>query len=165
VEIDTILCNHAEAAENKLFLTGGGITMCFVASNLPHIVTVALGNIVHVPYQATNQAHKLSVRLIDEDGQPVIPFHPEGTPEPPPVALEVPFNIGRPPFISVGDEQTIALAVNFTNLPLARLGLYTFVIEIDGNEMRRVPFRVLLPPQGLGGLVIPGAPVPGPPSP
>jgi hypothetical protein len=55
VEIDVMLCNHAEAAENKLFLTGGGINMSFVGPEPPHVVSVAVGGVVHVPYQSTDQ--------------------------------------------------------------------------------------------------------------
>ena len=48
-------------------------------------------------------------------------------------------------------------AANFVNLPLAETGLYTFIVEIDGTEMRRLPMRVLTPPPGF---TPPGAPVP-----
>ncbi len=153
VEIDVVLCNHAEVAENKLFLVGGGVNTCFVAPEPPHVITLGLGCVIHVPYHATNQAHTLKIVLLDEDGQPVTPYQPEGMPEAPPFELTAPFNIGRPPMIGVGDEQTIALAANFDNLPLSKMGLYGFVVTIDGTEMRHCHFRVMAPPPGLMGVM------------
>jgi hypothetical protein len=151
VEVDAILCNHAEAVENKLYLAGGGINMCLVGPEPPHVVTLGLGVIVHVPYQATEQPHRLLIVLIDEDGVPVVPFHPPEMGKPNPIRLEVPFTMGRPPMVDVGDDQVLAVAANLPNLPLANIGLFSFVLEIDGTELRRLPFRVLLPPSGSAG--------------
>jgi hypothetical protein len=30
MELDAILCNHAEVADNRLFVAGGGINICLV---------------------------------------------------------------------------------------------------------------------------------------
>lgn len=149
MEIDVILCNHAETGENKLYLTGGGVNLCFIGPTPPHVISLGIGNVIHVPYQMTNQPHELKVRLVDEDGQSVRPFLPETPDQAEPVEVRMPFNIGRPPMIAVGDEQTIAVAANFVNLPLEKPGLYTFIIEIDGVEMRRLPFRATTPPPGM----------------
>src|ERR1035441_8220511 len=108
MDIDVILCNHAEVAENKLFVTGGGINMCFVQPMPPHVVSVALGCVVHVPYLATNQGHTLEISLVDADGAPIVPWVPEGMPTPEPVKATQGFNMGRPPLIQMGDEQTMS---------------------------------------------------------
>jgi len=159
MDADVILCNHAETAENRLYLTGGGITMCFVGPMPPHVINVALGAVIHVPYQLTNQPHIFKFSLVDEYGAAVSPFHGDDSPELPPVEVLVPFNVGRPPMISVGDEQAVALAANFINLPLAQPGLYKFAVEIDGTPIRWLPFRVLTPPPGFMPM-LPGEPTP-----
>jgi hypothetical protein len=157
MDVDVILCNHAEALANQLFLTGGGVNMCIVVPTPPHVITMALGAIVHVPYQATNQAHKFLVKLVDSDENTVAPWTPEGSPPPPPVQIEHDFNLRRPPIIEVGDEQTMALAMNFNNLPMQQLGYYNFVVEIDGHEERRLPFRVMTPKMGMPMVMPPTA--------
>lgn len=148
MDIDVILCNHAESAENKLFITGGGINLSYVRPEPPHLITVGLGHVIHVPYQLTNQSHELQVTLLDEDAKPVRPYSPDNSPPPSPVQVKVPFNVGRPPLVAVGDEQTIVVATNFVNLPLTMTGLYTFEVQIDGTMLRRLPLRVLTPPPG-----------------
>ena len=147
MDIDTILANHVEVADGKLFVTGGGVNMCFVGPEPPHVVTLGLGVVVHIPYQLTNQSHSLHVNLTNQDSEPVVPWYPEGGEAPPPVAFETPFNVGRPPILSAGDEQTLSLGANFVNLPMPQLGLYALVVEIDGTEMGRQLFRVMTLPQ------------------
>ena len=160
MDADVILCNHAETAENKLYLTGGGVTMCFVGPTPPHVVTVGLGAVIHVPYQLTNQPHTFRFSLLDEQGMTVTPYHADDFSEVPHVEVTVPFNVGRPPMISVGDEQTVALAANFVNLPLTQPGLYKFAVDIDASPVRQLPFRVVIPPPGFMP-VLPGEPPPG----
>jgi hypothetical protein len=86
----------------------------------------------------------LKVTLIDEDAEPVAPWSAEV--DLPSIASEQLFNIGRPPILEVGDEQTIAMALNFANLPLRSTGLYEFEVTIDDSVMRRMPFRIAIAP-------------------
>jgi hypothetical protein len=83
---------------------------------------------------------------MNEDAAPVVPWSPEESVELPSIASEQGFNIGRPPIIEIGDEQTIAMALNFPNLPLERTELYEFEVTIDNTLMRRMPFRVAVSP-------------------
>jgi hypothetical protein len=159
MDLDIVLCNHAEAAENKLYVIGGGVNMSFVSPEPPHVVSLALGIIVHVPWHLTNQGHNLAVMLKGDDGEQVVPWHPEGTPEPPPVQVTVPFNVGRPPFVQPGDDQTLTMAMNFANLPLRQIGVYSFELELDGAPSGRQSFRILTPPPGMGPIVMPQAPL------
>lgn len=144
MEVDAVLCDHAEAVAGKLFVNGGGITLSFVPPQPPHVVSLAVGLVIQVPYTATNSPHTLGVRLVSADGEHVIPF---GAPEDSgPVEMKVPFNVGRPPTIEPGAAQPLALGLNFQQLPLGFLGTYSFVIDIDGVEARRLPFQVMTPP-------------------
>lgn len=138
-----MLCDHAEALNGKLFMNGGGINVFRVARKPPHNITTALASVIHVPWMATNHAHKLSIELIDEDGHEVIPWAPDGAPTPPPVKVETQFNVGRPAQLQSGDVQSFPLAINF-QLGLRRLGGYSFVVSIDDAEVRRLPFRLTI---------------------
>jgi hypothetical protein len=158
MEVDAILCNHAEAAENKLYLAGGGIDLAFVVPQPPHVVVLGLGVVIHVPYQSTNEAHTLTIKMLDEDGDPVVPFVPEGMPPMPPVEFNIPFNVGRPTLITAGDDQALTVAANFVGVPLGKLGKYEFVIEIEGTVMRRLPLRVRTQPTQPTFPMIPGLP-------
>jgi hypothetical protein len=142
VQIDVTLCNHAEAVNNLLYVSGGGINVVYVQPGqpAPYLVSIGIGMLVTVPWMATNQQHKVQIRLLNEDGQPVqLPVAPDVTE---PLQLEMAFNVGRPPHLQPGDDQLIALAANLAGLPVPAAGKYLFEINVDGNPERRLSVRV-----------------------
>lgn len=147
MQVDAMLCNHAEAAEGKLYLNGAGVSICWVGPEPPHLIQLALGAIIRVPYTATNQPHSLTVRLLDEDGHPVVPWGPPGAEPMPPVEAANNFTVGRPPHLAPGEDQSLPFALQF-QLAVPRPGAYTFQLEIDGEAVRALPFRAMVPPTG-----------------
>jgi Family of unknown function (DUF6941) len=154
VEIDAMLCDHVQVADNKLFVSGGGIMRAWVNPQPPHIIMVGVAAVVRVPYTATNQAHTLAITLVTEDGQPVSPFVPVGMPDPGPIRGEVSFNLGRPADLSPGDAQPYCLGANF-NIGLKQLGGYRFEIAIDGVKVEEPSLLVAARPPAMG-LIQPG---------
>jgi hypothetical protein len=142
MDIDAMLCDHAETAEGKLFINGAAISLLWVAPQPPHVINLGVAAVVHVPYTDTNQPHQIRVTL--EDGDPVVPWSPEGSPSPDAVEITGDFNVGRPPTLSPGESQALPFAFQMTGLPMPRLGLHSVVVEIDGVERRRLSFRVLV---------------------
>lgn len=160
MQIDAILCNHAEAVNNLLYLSGGGIEIAFVSpgSPPPYLCNMGIGIMVTVPWSQTNQQHLVEVELISEDGQPVqVPVAPEVTQ---PLHAKIAFNVGRPAGLTVGDDQHVGLAANLPALPMPALGKYEFIVRIDGHDERRLPYRVMPAP---GAQIIAGpSALPGP---
>jgi hypothetical protein len=144
VQIDAILCNYAEAVNNLLYLSGGGVEIAFVQPGIspPYLCNLAIGVMVTVPWGQTNQQHVVEIHLLSEDGEPVqVPTGP-GTQQP--LEARLAFNVGRPAGLTVGDDQHVALAANLPALPMPSLGKYEFVIRIDGHDERRLAYRVML---------------------
>lgn len=143
MEIDAMLADHAMVSEGKLFMNGAGITDIMSTPQAPFVISVHLGVVVRVPYTATNQQHTIRVRLLDADEQPVKPFAPgQDASAFPDLELANQITVGRPPQLTPGDEQAVALAFGIGNVPLERDGSYHFSIEVDGAEATRLPFRV-----------------------
>jgi hypothetical protein len=146
VQIDAILCNHAEAVNNLLYIAGGGIEIAFAqpGSPPPYMCNLGIGIMVTVPWSQTNQQHIVDVELISEDGQPVqVPVAPDVTQ---PLHARLAFNVGRPAGLTVGDDQHVCLAANLPGLPMPSLGKYEFIIRVDGHDERRLPYRVMPAP-------------------
>ena len=128
-----MLADHAEAVNGKLYGTGGCwnmITVSQLPTTHPHL-TVAVA--LHVPWQATNQQHSFKLDLIDANGQSV-----------PPEPLQGNFETGRPPGMRAGDEAVVVIAFNFNGLQLSSAGVHEFVMEVDGTELGRIGFKVVV---------------------
>ena len=154
VELTAILCNHAEAQNNLLYVSGGGIDRITVPPSAPPPFNVSLGIAINVrvPWTQTNQEHILTVNLIDADGAAVL--IQTGPDETQPFHIEMRFNVGRPPGLQVGEAQSVSLAVNVPLLPLPKLGFYSFPVAIDGTDLQRLDYRVVTVPDmvyGSGG--------------
>src|SRR5260370_32740320 len=101
---------------------------------------VGVAGVVKVASPATNQAVTLTITLVDEDGNGVSPFVPDGMPDPGPIRGELSFNLGRPPGLSPGEAQPYCLAANF-NIGLRQLGGYTFELAVDGTRVKELSLR------------------------
>jgi len=145
VQIDAFLADSVVTAEGKLFVQGAGWDN-INAPGFPYAHDrVGIGMLIRVPYTATNREHRFVISLEDEDGHemPVADAPPDvDSPDGKIRRIEGAFNVGRPPTLVAGDDQLIPMALNFNGLPFERPAGYTFVIEIDGTEAKRLPFRV-----------------------
>jgi len=126
-----LLCDHAQVANGKLYVLGGGwTTVATPDSPIP----VALAVVLMVDWTATNEKHQLLTKLIDDDGQPVelggIPIQNGGE-----------FEVGRPPGTKAGSAITQPMVFKFEGLPLPAGG-YVFELTVDDEVLARTPFRV-----------------------
>lgn len=150
MKITAILANHAETAEGRLYLSGGGFSVVPFppGTQAPWQISLGLAIIVNVDWNETNQQRTMVLDLVDEDDQPV-PLG-DGSAS---MHAELPFNVGRAAGAFEGDEQTIIFALNFAALPLAKLGKFNFRIQVAGEVVERVPFRALVQQQAQFGSV------------
>ena len=142
MQLYAILCNHAEAVNNLLYISGGGIGGMVVplGANPPFFVNLGIGIMVTVPWNLSNQQHEVEIQLVTEDGQPVLIPSAAGSTEP--VHARLAFNAGRPPTMTIGDDQHVCLTANMPGMPFPVLGKYEFIVRVDGDIERRLAFRV-----------------------
>ena len=126
-----LLCDHAQVANEKLYVLGGGWKqVAFPDTPIP----IALAVLLEVPWTATNERHELLMKLVDEDGQPVSMMDM-------PVESGGQFEVGRPPGIKPGSELNQPMVFKFDGLALAQGG-YVFELSVDNDIVARAPFRV-----------------------
>jgi hypothetical protein len=154
MHISAILCDYAQVAGGKLFISGAGITLLgtpVVAP--PHTVQISLALLVTIPWNATNQPHRLTVELIsDADGKTErVPLTDAMLPGQDPNdagMIVAEFNAGRAPQMHPGDDSLMPIALPM-GLPLPRQGDYFFVIRVDGTEAARASFRLSVSQPGM----------------
>jgi hypothetical protein len=143
IEIDAFLADSVVVSDGKIYAQGAGWNIINVVRVPTRHDRLGIGFVVRVPYTATNQEHSFELRLEDADGAR-LPFgdnpHGEGRIQ----AWGSQFNVGRPPTLKPGDEQVVPFALNIDGLVFEKAGNYRFVISIDGNDTKELPFRVML---------------------
>ena len=147
MEVDALVADSVVVAEGKLYIQGGGWNVIWTQSTPARHPRIGIGALIHVPFTATNQMHEFSIRIVDEDetALPLAAAPPQGvTPDGKVTELKGQFNMGRPPFLTPGDEQVIPLAVNLDGLEFPKPAMYHAVIAIDGTDLKRLPIRVII---------------------
>jgi hypothetical protein len=150
MEIDAFLADSIEAVNGKLYALGAAWNHLFTQVTPFRQARIGLGIAVHVPYTATNEPHRFEVRLEDADGR-LLPVGdaPPGSDEPDGKLRRLggQFTIGRPPLLTPGAEQMVALGMNFDSLIFEAPGGYCFVMSLEGEDVKRIGFTVTQIPQ------------------
>lgn len=138
-----LLCDHVSVAEGKLFINGGGWSITG-----PQPAAQAIAIMLGVPWDRANQPINFLLRLLQEDGDPVIQEGPAG---PTPLEVGGQFEVGRPPGIRHGTPLDVPLAINLPPLPLPPGNRFSWELSIDGEtrEDWHLPFSTRSAPDGV----------------
>ncbi|NYD38561.1 DUF6941 family protein [Actinomycetospora corticicola] len=143
-----MIADFAQVHGGKLFVSGGAINLLApLRPEAPFAVNFAVALSITIPWQATNQMHRLAVSISDTDGELV----PMGDELPPGAAAEdrgkflAEFNMGRSPIMVPGEESVLPVAIPLLGLPLPHPGSYQVIAELDGSEEARRTVRLLDP--------------------
>jgi hypothetical protein len=160
MDAKVILCDFAEVAGGKMFISGAGLALLASATPAPpYRVNVSLAILGLIGLKDTDAQHKLTLELVY--------MGPDGSETRIALADEVPeggdpadkgmfiayFVAPRSPEMLPTDEWTMPMAIPMFGLGLPELGSYYFSVRVDGREMDRASFRLVLPqpPQVVPG--------------
>ena len=115
-----MLCDHAQVAEGKLFISGGGISR--IRGAVPR--SLSLAALVMIPWDRANEPIPVSFDLFDQDGRQVVL---DGRP----VTWAGHVEIGRPAGLAPGTPLDWPVVVPAA-VPVPP-GRYTWVLSIDGR--------------------------------
>ena len=127
VEVDfLLLADRAEVLNGKLYMMGGAWDRRNIRDiGAPVALTIVVG--VLVPWNLTNEQHRLRIRIEDDDGTPLPP------------EVEALVNVGRPANATQGQSFRATAVIN-NRWSLPRLGTYRVVASIAGQSEKRVAF-------------------------
>lgn len=121
-----LLSDAAQVADGKLFILGGGWSLIG-----PDPMPSAVALKIDVDWNETGRPHHWELFLVDQDGRPIVVESPEG---PQPIEVRGDFEVARPDGIPEGSPVDVAVAVNFSPLPLAPSTRFTWRLTIDGES-------------------------------
>jgi hypothetical protein len=127
VRATLLLADHAVVADGKLYINGGGWSV--TSPGAPSAIAVKLD----VPWDRTNERLQLRLRLVGQDGEPVVIPGANG-----PQAIEITGDaeVGRPAGLAPGSDIDFPLAFQIGPLPLAPGQRYQWVLDIDGETQQ-----------------------------
>jgi hypothetical protein len=108
--------------------------------NLPGPILSPLSVVIrfHIPYLDATEPHRLRLRMLDEEMQPIGPD---------PIVEIADLELGRAPGTRPGDENAANLIIGLTGYPIQRniereirLRIY---LEVDGSELDSLPFKII----------------------
>ncbi len=121
-----MLCDHAQVAEGKLFIAGGGWSITRTPTQMS-----AVAVLLQVPWGEANRKVRFSLALRDSDGRPVPQVRPDG--ESVPVRIDGELEVGRPAGLPEGSALDAPLAVKIAPLALPA-GRYVWNLTINDEE-------------------------------
>ncbi len=116
-----IVADRADVMGGKLYLMGGGFDR-IQPPDYPLNLMLGIAVGVRVPYQETEDPHKIRVTLERADGDNL-------------VEIEAEIQTGRPPGMR-GKDLPVPMAFNVP-LTLSEPGDYVLTATVDGRELRR----------------------------
>lgn len=128
-----VLADAAAVAEGKSYIHGAGWDN-IVTRVLPTTLIAAVAILVRIPWAETNEEHVIGLDILDADGHSILPKDPG--------PLRGKLNVGRPAHIEAGEDQVMSFAISLNGTVIERVGRYVIVLELDGKESARAPFRV-----------------------
>lgn len=121
------LADWAEVVIGKLY--GQGIGWTNAIADRP--MQFAIACLIIVPYDETNKKHSGKIQLVTDDGY--------GYPSDNPLEAGFDFEVGRPPGMRPGEEQTVPFAVKIGGMQFAAGG-YRVELYVDQQLTDTVSF-------------------------
>ena len=131
-----MLADHAQVADGKLFISGGGWSITG-----PQPTPFAIVLEFKVPWNLINTQRTFTLSVIDADGEPFLVTTPEGER---PLRIEGQFMATPAPGVKPGSELSTLAAINMPPQQWVPGKQYEWRLEVDGKaeDDWRLPFQV-----------------------
>ncbi len=140
MEIEAFLADSVTSAGGKLYVLGAGWNALNAGGFPARHDRIGIGVLIRVPTSQAGRPHTLGLRLLGADGKDrSFGTAPDGSEV---RTLEAQFGVGPPGEL----EGTVAIALNVDGLVFETAGTYTFVLAVDGSDLKRLPFGVQTTP-------------------
>lgn len=131
-----LLCDAAQAVGGKLYVLGGGWTLCG-----PGQFQHALALKIEFPWEEGGEAHAFEAVLLDEEGEYARPERPEMER----VQVSGRIDVRRAQGLPEGTPLDVPLVINLPPMQLPPGRGYVWLVRLDGRDVWRGRFRTRLP--------------------
>jgi hypothetical protein len=125
-----IIADAVEAVNGKLYMMGGAWDR-WASRTYPSPIRLGIALGLLVPWDETNERHRVRLSVIDADGKPVVPD------------IDGEIEVGRPPGMTPGSTQRALLTIN-AGFPLPKSGRYEVSVAVPAGAEKKVAFDAVL---------------------
>lgn len=125
-----MLADSAQVSAGKLFVLGGAFDTINARSFPAALRGLSVVLVAEVGPGDRDRELPIAIRLFDEDGTSLG------------VESRGMMRVGSPSTLPAGASSLVPLVASFLGVRFARPGGYVFIVEHDGEELGRIPFRV-----------------------
>lgn len=123
LSVTMLLADHAQVANGKLFINGGGWSVVDAPTPQFHIALLLL-----VPWDRAGVPLDLRLTLIDEDGNVVRQGNSDAE-----VRIQGQIAVERPPAHRIGVPLDVPMVIGVPALQVPAASRFTWILEIDGQ--------------------------------
>lgn len=125
-----MLADSAQVSAGKLFVLGGAFDTINARTFPAAVRSLSVVLVAEVFPADRNRDLPIAIRLFDEDGTGLG------------VESRGMMRVGAPSTLPAGASSLVPLVTSFLGLRFAKPGGYVFIIDHEGEELGRIPFRV-----------------------
>lgn len=122
------LADHASVERGKVY-TNGAFWNRLTFQTFPAVMTFSVAAVLQIPWRALHTTHRLAVWFEDADAAKMSS------------GFQAQLKLGAAPDMKVGDPTLMPISATVGNFSFPRPGDYAAVLEVDGTEIARWPFR------------------------
>jgi hypothetical protein len=125
-----MLSDSAQVSAGKLFVLGGAFDTINARAFPAAVQSLAVVLVAEIEPGERNRDLPIAIRLLDEDGTSLG------------VESRGMMRVGAPSSLPAGVSSLVPLVASFLGVRFAKPGGYVFIVEHEGEELGRIPFRV-----------------------
>jgi hypothetical protein len=141
IHVDAFLADSVVTSDGKLYVQGAGWNRISAASFPVVHDRIGIGLLFTFEVAGVSEPHRFELRLEDAKGNEMpLGNAPPGAQSPGKIT-RIGGEFGAGPVAS-GVEQIVPIAINMNGMAFEGPSTFRFVVSVDGDDMKALPFRV-----------------------
>lgn len=141
IHVDGFLADSVVTSDGKLYVQGAGWNRISAASFPVVHDRIGIGLLFRLEVTGVSEPHRFELRLEDSKGNEIPLGDAPPGPQSPGKITRIGGEFGAGP-VAGGAEQIVPIAVNLNGMAFEGPSSFRFVISVDGEDLKALPFRV-----------------------
>jgi hypothetical protein len=141
IHVDAFLADSVVTSDGKLYVQGAGWNRISAASFPVVHDRIGIGLIFSFEVAGVSEPHRFELRLEDSKGNEMPLGDTPPGPQSPGKITRIGGEFGAGP-VARGVEQIVPIAINLNGMAFEGPSTFRFVVSVDGDDMKALPFRI-----------------------